>query len=503
MKRGKKAGNAQSLANSPAPSKSALKKAYGRAGGYYRGVEEVLQRIDQLHSPVQHTHTQFELALFTYLIVHLLIQNFNIYRTNFYNYNFYLLFLTVIILLKRLLLRYWRHVKWHNPLETSMSSPQVCLNIIIILVIVFNSLYLILQLFINHPFKNFLFLIYPFFAYYLLFGFRRPGKGTGIAGAGAAGGTDWFVHRVKELAYSCMECCYFAGLLPLRFLQHEYLYFDSVRCGLVIFYILANSFVMLLAHLLYTSFNELYIQSQLLGCWQTYTPPKHPLPSTSHSSPPHKFALTSHQTNSSDDGSEANSVHQDEGNGNGTMNGTGGSGHKHKKSLNAHSHITAISNTLSNYNTMNNNNLNNNSNNWEIGQHSSNKAKTGSVETTWSAHAVPYRQGALVVHKGKHYIALAPHNTAEPGLLIPRIIFLLLGRPERMHTCLILFQAVVVLSQVTLVFNSTSWNIYAVMLSFNYCILYLCIITRRVNLPLWHTLDLAQLQPTDSTKPQG
>jgi len=138
----------------------------------------IYQHFDQLHSPIERQQMQFEFILFFYMVSHLLIQNFNIYRTNFYNYNFYLLFLTILILFKRILRRYWKHVKWQNPgfgpLE--MSNTQIILNITIITIILTNSVYLLIQMFLHHPFINFLFLIYPLIAYFLLFGINNSKK---------------------------------------------------------------------------------------------------------------------------------------------------------------------------------------------------------------------------------------------------------------------------------------------------------------------------------------
>ena len=112
----------------------------------------------------------------------------------------------------------------------------------------------------------------------------------------------WFTYRFKHLAYSSFECSYFAGFLPLRFLQvkqlsrqvsklsltewchshpasyflklqHDYLYFDNLRCGVVVCYLFVNSFVMLLAHMLATSFDELCLHAHLLGCWRLISNP--------------------------------------------------------------------------------------------------------------------------------------------------------------------------------------------------------------------------------------
>ena len=64
-----------------------------------------------------------------------------------------------LFFLQRVLLGYWKQVRWHSP--SRLSSPQIYLNLIIIAVIVSNSVYLFFQLFLKHPFKNFLFLVYP------------------------------------------------------------------------------------------------------------------------------------------------------------------------------------------------------------------------------------------------------------------------------------------------------------------------------------------------------
>jgi len=75
------------------------------------------------------------------------------------------------------------------------------------------------------------------------------------------------MHRLKKIVYNTVECGYFAGFLPLRFLQNEYIFFDPFRCILLIIFVLCNSFVMFLIHLLSTSFYEIYMQAQTLGCW--------------------------------------------------------------------------------------------------------------------------------------------------------------------------------------------------------------------------------------------
>lgn len=418
-------------------------------------LDEMLRKIEQLHAPVGQASIHFELMLFLYLFLHTVLQNFNIYRTNFYNYNFYLLFLTVIVLLKRVLLGYWKQVRWHSP--SRLSSPQIYLNLIIIAVIVSNSVYLFFQLFLKHPFKNFLFLVYPFVLYVACYGLawrgtkkkKHEGKSSKHScyyGRDAEEATEWFVDRLKGVAYSSLECGYFAGFLPLKFLQHDYLYFDSVRCAIIVLYITLNSFVMLFAHLLCTSFHELYLHSQMLGCWRV-------------------CGATRRASPISDESEE-----ESEGNGHAESDSDESTSKPHSKSTRDDERVG-----------------------------------------TWSREAGPYERGVVVRHRGKHYVAIAALNSAQPGLYLPWLIYVLFGRPERVHTILILAQSVVVLSQLCLLLNSSAWSTYAVMLGCSYGVLYYCIATRRANLPLasglqpgeWLPRPLAaKLKPKPKPKPQ-
>ena len=42
-----------------------------------------------------------------------------------------------------------------------------------------------------------------------------------------------------------------------------------IRCMLLVFFVLLNSFVMLFSQLLLTSFTELYVHSQVMGHWKS------------------------------------------------------------------------------------------------------------------------------------------------------------------------------------------------------------------------------------------
>lgn len=126
-----------------------------------------------------------------------------------------------------------------------------------------------IHLFVKHPLYNFMFLVYPVVGYVLFWGVARRDREDGVRDiTGRLGGIIW----------SSFECGYFAGILPLGFLQHEYLSFDLLRCTLVIVYLCVNSFVLFMSNLLETSFMEIRFRLKNVGCWtRCAAPPQNAL----------------------------------------------------------------------------------------------------------------------------------------------------------------------------------------------------------------------------------
>merc|ERR1712137_202105 len=346
--------------------------------GPYSPIDCFLRRIDEHHRPIKHQSIHFEISLFLYLISHLFLQNYNIYQANFYNYNFSLLFLTIILLSERFRRKYMQQVKREHPIYT---GTHILLNVIIISLVVINACYFIAQLLLSHSLTNCLFLCYP--PLMLAWGFRRKRQKEYDSMDAALA---W---RLRKILLTAFNFAYYIGLLPLKFLQHDYLYFDMVRCVLLLVYVFLNSFVMLFAQLLLTSFNDLYLQSQLLGYWKSFSP--------------------------------ANDAER---------------------------------------------------------KYFLDNAKEWKEDTI-------YPKGTVLLHQGKLFIAQGEENTCRPdsGFLIV-LLFHLFNNPERMHVLLIGLQLFVVMSQLALLINSNYWNVYGVMIIFNYYILYLCINTRRQNMGL-------------------
>jgi hypothetical protein len=62
--------------------------------------------------------------------------------------------------------------------------------------------------------------------------------------------------------------------------------------------------------------------------------------------------------------------------------------------------------------------------------------------------------------------------------------------PERTHTLLIGLQLTTITILFFITVNSHTWIVYGIMLMFNYAILFLCIYTRRQNLPYFDTTTI-------------
>eukprot|EP00164_Ancoracysta_twista_P001170 GFYU01001540.1.p1 GENE.GFYU01001540.1~~GFYU01001540.1.p1 ORF type:complete len:390 (+),score=39.61 GFYU01001540.1:175-1344(+) len=191
---------------------------------------DLIRSIDYFHSPIEEAEIQFELVLLLFLVTYLLIQNFIIYSSNFYNYNLYLLFLTVIYLSKRVIYKYYCLLRTEYPL--GISTSQTCLNIVLLLFLIANGGYLVLQIVLRNGLVTALHLVYPCIAYGLFIFPESQAQPPSIQ------------YRLKMLLWNTFDCAYWAGVLPMQFLQYEYLYFDSSRCLIMIAFVATNSFVM-------------------------------------------------------------------------------------------------------------------------------------------------------------------------------------------------------------------------------------------------------------------
>merc|ERR1711916_400425 len=57
-------------------------------------------------------------------------------------------------------------------------------------------------------------------------------------------------------------------------LQHEYVYYDPLRCALIVVFLAVNTWVLMSCQLFCANFVELYLQAQTMGAWGRCLPPK-------------------------------------------------------------------------------------------------------------------------------------------------------------------------------------------------------------------------------------
>eukprot|EP01095_Lingulamoeba_sp_RSL-Kostka_P009154 TRINITY_DN3138_c0_g1_i1.p1 TRINITY_DN3138_c0_g1~~TRINITY_DN3138_c0_g1_i1.p1 ORF type:complete len:583 (-),score=55.16 TRINITY_DN3138_c0_g1_i1:75-1790(-) len=439
--------------------------------------DEILQQIDFIHNSVKYKTGHFETFFFLFLISHLFLQNYNIYRTNFYNYNFYILFLTMIILCKRFLMKYLQQVKRNNPFY--LSGSHICLNLIIITIVTVNAVYLIIQLFMNHPFQQFLFLFYPSLVSLLLFDLNKKKISTSSE--------NYSSLKFQRLIYDSLEYGYYVALLPVRFLQYDYLYYDLFRCFIIGIYVFLNSFVLLSSQLLMTSFNELYLHSQTFGYWKLYHPNSNKFYKNQNINND-KISIIKYNKEK-EDYMEIKDNSRSKKNNNDQSNRKSNKSNKSSKS-NTIDDITILTNTNNNIHSHNNYHLHSPNHKYHL--HSQNQNNNGNDPILknipfpdWNVNTV-YRKGDIVQYKGKLYQARNSTNSSQPGQFLPTLLFLLFEKPDRIHLALIIFQLVIIASQLALLINTYHWwSVYGFMLLCNYYILYFCIQTRRYNLPLF------------------
>eukprot|EP01027_Heterolobosea_sp_BB2_P013038 GEZU01018850.1.p1 GENE.GEZU01018850.1~~GEZU01018850.1.p1 ORF type:complete len:658 (-),score=108.03 GEZU01018850.1:99-2072(-) len=114
----------------------------------------------------------------------------------------------------------------------------------------------------------------------------------------------------------------------------------------------------------------------------------------------------------------------------------------------------------------------------------------------WSPHATPYEKGAIVLYKDKYYVAVGEQNNGVPDSSLDYALYFMFENSDVTHTLLIFFQLAVVISQIVLyLYSPVNWVIPAIMLMFNYYLLYLCIWVRRENMSLFPTSVLKSSSP--------
>jgi hypothetical protein len=178
---------------------------------------------------------------------------------NLYNYNYVLLALSAILLSKRAIVHLVERSRSERRWELSLDVPNIIhlsILLIVVLIIVGNTAYLLTQLFINHSFSSFLFVVYPYVNEHrstsldqrasinehrfqpndhcvyvcvcvcacrtigsLLCAIIASTRNHQGKMAGNEQRLIWSARNLQNIVHSALEFTYYVGLLPLEFIQ--------------------------------------------------------------------------------------------------------------------------------------------------------------------------------------------------------------------------------------------------------------------------------------------
>lgn len=200
-----------------------------------------------------------EVAHCVTIIGYLALQNYNISRLSFYNYNFHLIMLTILFFAQRIWFFLWRAAQFSDA-----HGLRFAVHIVLFFVFL-DSLYCGVQLALKESFAGSLYLVAPLLSSVLFYQVGLKAY-TNVFTAELFG-------MLSRCVYHSLETSYCIGVLPLRFLQYEYLYFDTSRCMVLTMLVTAHSFLMLVCLELHCLGSEVLQQTRMLGSWRRIASP--------------------------------------------------------------------------------------------------------------------------------------------------------------------------------------------------------------------------------------
>ncbi|XP_070568235.1 transmembrane protein 39A-like isoform X1 [Ptychodera flava] len=265
----------------------------------------------------------FELIMFFYLVMALLLQYINIYRTvwwlphspanaalNFYLIDVHLVIFIIVVLTRRLV---WKMVtEFYSSLEVKAVLFWIAqiFKCVVIMLLLGTLIWTLVNMFFNNSVLNLLFLAYPLVSYFLLYGSTlEPNKSTNppqnadskqtkdesrptkpvpqpkengtsvlpyhkctLSPDSIRDEADYlrcdFNARIKQVLFNSMVCAYYVGFVPVCFVQNS-LYFDVWWSCQHIGFVWLNSFVMFSAHFMPSKYCDVLHRCALhLGKWQ-------------------------------------------------------------------------------------------------------------------------------------------------------------------------------------------------------------------------------------------
>ncbi|CAE7631792.1 HET-E1, partial [Symbiodinium sp. KB8] len=244
-------------------------------------VDSILRHLQQTEShdwvgEITHWGTQ---------VLYLLLQNYNITRLSIQSSNFHLIFLTTFFFAQRI----W----WVFPLaDDAVLGEEVhfmdlcdgCVNEdlchLTLFFVTVDSLYCGLTLAMQDSLAG-IYLALPLLLSVLFYhGYLK--SQTNVF-------TAEIFNMLRRCGYHSLEAAYCIGVLPLRFVRYDYIYYDTSRCAFLTFLVTVHIFLSFLCLELHCLGSEALQQTRMLGEWRRMSElaPKHAKPQewSSHSCP--------------------------------------------------------------------------------------------------------------------------------------------------------------------------------------------------------------------------
>jgi len=240
-----------------------------------------------LHTPmlgIPPTSYTFEFMLLLFIVVHVIIQNFNLNGYNTHQYNMFHIIFTCLFFTKR-----WG---WGALYSSWGAYSKVSAGMIIVavmwLVPALAIVKVAVELYHQHDLQTFLFLFYPAMFYLSLFGHSISGnsvswldgqpttRGDAIIGGAVSAPNDGpkpaaiilnYRYVLKHIVYGAIEAGYYAGFLPVRFLINNYAVYDTKMCALLGIFVTINTGLLLMLNTLDESSQSLCSNARALGFW--------------------------------------------------------------------------------------------------------------------------------------------------------------------------------------------------------------------------------------------
>jgi hypothetical protein len=223
----------------------------------YCDIPADFSKVDSILKHLQQTESHDWLGEVTHCctqVCYLLLQNYNISRFNFYNYNCHLIVLTTLFLAQRIWFFLWR--------VTSFSDAhglRFACHIVLFLVLL-DSLYCGMQLVLKDSFMGSMYLATPLMSSVIFYQINLR-TNTNVF-------TAELFSMLSRCVYHSLETAYCIGVLPLKFLQYEYIYFDTSRCMVLTVFVTFHIFLSFFCLELHCLGSEVLQQARMLGEWR-------------------------------------------------------------------------------------------------------------------------------------------------------------------------------------------------------------------------------------------